>query len=163
MPELTACPDIDAAEEDLRRAVDRMIDLTLDPDPFIARGAADRLRLLAFRATDAIMAALRRAETPRQRERLIYVLGSVAPPCHIEADSYLKRVARDDPDEGVRHQAEAAGHYRTGDEDFDTSELETELDDVPFDSEADDPFDSEFDDDPFDDEVFGDDRIDGDS
>lgn len=128
-----------------------MIELTLDPDPYVARVATDRIGSLAFLATGEIIDAYPRAEVPDERRRLIQALGAMAPRWHGGAQSLLGRIARDELNEGLRRQAEATGRYLDGDEGFDDGLFDEpeggrsdgELGDGLFDGEIGDPFDDD--------------------
>jgi hypothetical protein len=68
------------------------------------------------------MAAFPRAETRLRRSHLIHVLGYVTPKWNFDVLWALERVARDDPDEVIRRQAEDVCEYlRLDDEDDEDS------------------------------------------
>jgi hypothetical protein len=123
MKTLTEFPEVDAAADAVRKAVDRLIDLALVPEPCRAGAAVDVLGLLGFRTTDALMAAYPRAETQRQREQFIHLLGTLSPHWHFDAQSFLGRIARDDPDERIRLQADDACRYLMGDDQLDDDDV----------------------------------------
>ena len=102
----TEVPEIASAVDAARQVVDRLIDLTLDREPDRARAIADALGRLGSHAAGAVVDAFPRAETRAQREHFLHVLGYASPHWHFEAQDLPERVARDDPDEGIRFQAE---------------------------------------------------------
>jgi hypothetical protein len=112
-------PEIDEAKDAARRAVDRLIELTLVQDSSRGRAAADALCLLRYRVTEAVMDAFPRAESPSQREHLIHVLDYVTYHWHYEARDFLEQVARDEPDASVRRRAKDAWRYLARPDEFD--------------------------------------------
>jgi hypothetical protein len=112
-------PEIDEAKDAARRAVDRLIELTLVQDSSRGRAAADALCLLRYRVTEAVMDAFPRAESPSQREHLIHVLDYVTYHWHYEARNFLEQVARDEPDASVRRRAKDAWRYLARPDEFD--------------------------------------------
>ena len=104
-------PEIDEARNAARKAVDRLIELTLVQDSSRGRAAADAICLLRYRVAEAVMDAFPRAEGPSQREHLIHVLDYVSYHWHYAAQDFLEQVARDEPDEFVRRRAKDAWRY----------------------------------------------------
>ena len=99
--------------------MNRLIDLILDPDPLRACAAVDALGLLGFRTSDAIMAAYPRAETSRQRGDFLQIMSHITPSWNFDALTFLERIARDDPDEVIRLEAEYVRGYLMGDDEDD--------------------------------------------
>ena len=112
-------PEIDEAKDAARRAVDRLIDLTLVQDSSRGRAAADALCLLRYRVTEAVMDAFPRAESPSQREHLLHVLDHVTYHWHFAAQDFLEQVARNEPDAFVRRRAKDVWRYLTRPDEFD--------------------------------------------
>jgi len=95
-------PEINAAMDDVRKAVERFIDLGFKCD--CARAVTIDSALMNVRTviTDAILAAFPRAEDDCRRSHLILMLDAISPPDHEEALALLRRLAAEDPDAEVR-------------------------------------------------------------
>jgi hypothetical protein len=106
MERLIEISEIEAAADDLRKAVDRLVDLGLYWEPLRALDAIDSLVNIRYLVANAVMAAFPRAETPFHRDRLIHVLDAMSPPEHDASQAFLQRVAAEDPDKDVRIYAE---------------------------------------------------------
>src|SRR5262245_11798887 len=102
--------EVDAAADAARKAVDRLIDLALSREPSRAAEALRVLHLLRHRMADAAVAAFPRAETRRQRNYLIQILGFMTPPFYPEVRWFLEGIAQTDPDAAVRLDARWACH-----------------------------------------------------
>ncbi len=64
------------------------------------------------RASDAISGQVfLRVEIPRRRGDLIQVMAALTPSWNFEAQSFLERIARDDPDKSIRSQADDVCKY----------------------------------------------------
>jgi hypothetical protein len=98
--------EVDAAADDLCKAVDRLVDLGFDWEPIRALRADAALRDIRYLVTDAIVSAFPRAGDPFERGRLIGLIGAMSPRGHDEALTLLERLADEDPDEDGRLHAE---------------------------------------------------------
>src|SRR5262245_51869928 len=98
-------PEVNEAMDDVRRTFDRFIDRGFNTDSARALDIDSALMNVRIVITDAIVAAIPRAEDDCKRSNLILVLDAISPPDHEEALALLVRLAAEDPDPGVRSVA----------------------------------------------------------
>jgi hypothetical protein len=98
-------PEINEAMDEVRKAIDRFLDLGFKYDRGRAVYIDSALMHVRTVITDAIVAAFPRAEDPCRRDHLIAMLDANSPPDHEEALALLDRLAAEDPDPAVRSVA----------------------------------------------------------
>lgn len=111
MKRLIDDPEVASAAADAQDVIDRLTELAIDADSSRARVASEVLGMFGARVVDAIMAAFPRAATAEQRSRLLLILDYVTPRWYLSVDKFLRRIARDDPDWEVQHQAKDLWRY----------------------------------------------------
>jgi hypothetical protein len=94
--------EVNAAMDDVRKAVERFIELGFKYDCAGAVFIDSALMNVRAVITDAILAAFPRAEDDCRRSHLILMLDAISPPDHEEALALLRRLAAEDPDAEVR-------------------------------------------------------------
>jgi hypothetical protein len=95
-------PEINEMMDEVRKAIDRFLDLGFKYDCARALNIDSALMHVRTVITDAIVAAIPSAEDDCKRSNLICVLDANCPPDHEEALALLERLAAEDPDPGVR-------------------------------------------------------------
>jgi len=98
-------PEINEAMDEVRKAIDRFLDLGFKYDRGRAVYIDSALMHVRTAITDALVATIPRAEDDCKRSNLICVLDANSPPDHEEALALLERLAAEDPDPGVRSVA----------------------------------------------------------
>src|SRR5690242_19698434 len=95
-------PEVNEAMDDVRRTIDRFLERGFKYDCAGALDIDSALMHVRTVITDAIVAAIPRAEDGCKRSNLLCVLDANSPPDHEEALALLERLAAGDPDPGVR-------------------------------------------------------------
>ena len=98
----TRFPELNAAVDDVRKALDRLIDLGFPEGTPHTLAADGELETIRYVMTDAIVAAFPRADDYCKRCRLIRMIDTISPPDHEEALPLLERLAAEDPHPDVR-------------------------------------------------------------
>jgi hypothetical protein len=97
--------EVKAAVDDVRRALDRLIDLGFPEGTQHTLSADGALETIRYVMTDAILAAFPRAEDYCKRCRLIRMIDTMSPPDHEEARALHRRLGAEDPHPDVRRLA----------------------------------------------------------
>ena len=95
-------PEINAAMDNVRNAVERFIELGFKYDCDRAVTIDSALMNVRTVITDAILVAFPRAEDDCRTSHLILMLDAISPPDHEEALAMLRRLAAEDPHPNVR-------------------------------------------------------------
>ncbi len=123
---------VNEAVIDVRKGVEKLIELGFQRNDSYAIGADGQFETLRIVMTDAILAAFPRAEDQCKRSRLIRLIDAISPPDHEEALALLERLAAEDPHPEVRLHAERI-HYNLKDR----ASLEVDLANRPWPSDRD--------------------------
>jgi hypothetical protein len=97
--------DIDAAADDVRKAVERLVEKAVHWDTLRAVAAVSHLLSIRYIVADAVMDAFPQAMTPVRRNQLLQVIDGTCPPEDDPTLEFLDRVAAEDPDAHVARYA----------------------------------------------------------